>query len=108
MRLSTAPQTLSIAYERNEALPPQHDRGLHKPHRKPHWHPSLSTPIDFGTRCKSRALLRTQCPHGGDLMKEFKDACDVCGKFAVCTGHEGSVLCPECLIAATTVVAHGT
>jgi uncharacterized Zn finger protein (UPF0148 family) len=30
-------------------------------------------------------------------MKKFKDACDACGKFDYCTGHEGKVLCPECI-----------
>lgn len=28
---------------------------------------------------------------------KFKDACDACGKFDYCIGHEGKVLCPECL-----------
>lgn len=30
-------------------------------------------------------------------MKKFKDACDACGKFDYCSGHEGKVLCPECI-----------
>lgn len=29
--------------------------------------------------------------------KQFKDACDECGKMAVCKGHNGKVLCPECI-----------
>lgn len=30
-------------------------------------------------------------------MRKFKDACDACGKFDYCTGHDGKVLCPECI-----------
>lgn len=30
-------------------------------------------------------------------MKKFKDACDACGKFDYCVGHEGKVLCPQCM-----------
>lgn len=30
-------------------------------------------------------------------MKKFKDACDACGKFDYCRGHDGKVLCPECI-----------
>lgn len=32
-------------------------------------------------------------------MGKFKDACDSCGKFDICKGHEGKVLCPTCLAA---------
>lgn len=31
------------------------------------------------------------------MKKQFKDACDKCGKMAVCKGHNGKVLCPECI-----------
>ena len=30
-------------------------------------------------------------------MKQYKDACDTCGKFDYCKGHDGKVLCPECI-----------
>lgn len=30
------------------------------------------------------------------MKKEFKDACDECGKMAVCKGYKGKVLCPDC------------
>ena len=30
-------------------------------------------------------------------MQKFKDACDQCGKFDYCKGHDGKVLCPVCV-----------
>lgn len=30
-------------------------------------------------------------------MKKYKDACDKCGKFDYCVGHEGKIYCPQCL-----------
>lgn len=29
--------------------------------------------------------------------KKFKDACEGCGKMDYCKGHNGKVLCPECI-----------
>lgn len=29
--------------------------------------------------------------------KQFKDACDGCGKMDYCKGYNGKVLCPECI-----------
>lgn len=31
------------------------------------------------------------------MKPKFKDACDECGKMAVCKGFQGKVLCPECI-----------
>lgn len=36
------------------------------------------------------------------VEKQYKDACDECGKFAVCKGVNGKVLCPECQTAEET------
>jgi len=30
-------------------------------------------------------------------LKQFKDACDICGQFDYCQGYQGKVCCPHCI-----------